>query len=122
MDNNELDLTKVTNEDLAQRLEVLGFKEEEVVAEKVAIKDEIMARLDEKKMDGIIAAGYQFIRTVRLAFTGTSLEDARIFGAIKEAIDTTKLSKLVKNGAEIPGMSKTVYLMVRKVKEKIAEA
>ncbi len=118
----ELDLTKLSNDKLSQRLEVLGFKEEEIVAEKVAIKDEIMVRLDAKKMDGLIAAGYQFIRTVRLAFTGTSLEDARTFGAIKEAVDTTKLSQLVKNGAEIPGMSKSVYLMVRKIKEKGAEA
>ncbi len=116
----ELDLTKLSNEDLAQRLEDLGIKEEEVVAEKVMIKEEIMVRLEEKKMDGMIAGAYQFIKTVRMAFK-TSLDQARELGATKEAVDNAKLTKLVKSGVEVPGAGTTVYLQVRKLKVKEEE-
>ncbi len=114
---NPEELATATKEQLVEAYIRIGMKEEEVKAEKDALKEELLSRMD---TDSEIVGQYSVTRARRVSFS-TTIDQARDLGAIKEAVDNDALKKMAANGMEIPGMKVTVYPLVRdlnKVKEK----
>lgn len=105
-------------EDLVERIERLNYKEEEVVAEKVEIRNEIGLRLKKEKRDSKIVGDWALTVYKKVTFK-TSVPEAREFGATKteEKIDLDKLKKLYKAGANIPGIVESEQLRMSKVNQ-----
>jgi regulator of replication initiation timing len=110
---NTEDLQKQSKEALIERLEVLNAEEEQIMAEIVMIREELLDRLTEENKDGELIGEYSVTRAKRITFK-TSVEEARQLGAIKTAVDTDVLRKLYNKGVEVPGAIETYYLSVRK--------
>ncbi len=110
------DLTNATKEQLVEAYAEACEKEEEIKAEKQVIKEELMSRMD---TDAEIIGDYSVSKVKRVTFE-TSVEDARRFGAVKEAIDTQVLSKVFKAGQEVPGVKVTQYLLIKNVQQEKA--
>lgn len=113
---NPEDLLKFTKEELINKLEELNIANEDLMASMVMIREEVMARLDEEKKDGEIIGDFSVTKTKRVTFK-TSIEQAEELGAVKKAVDTTKLKKLYDKGIKIPETNVTVYLSVRKLNQ-----
>jgi hypothetical protein len=62
--------------------------------------------------DGTIVGEFSVVRAKRPSFSKVTMDTAREFGAVKESIDTDKLSKLMKKGIEVPGVTFTEYVLV----------
>ncbi len=107
-------LPNATNEELVQAYIDAGIKEEELKAEKDAIKEELLARM---KTDAMMVGSYAVNKIKRVSFK-TTIDDARNLGAVKEAVDTDVLKKLYQNGVDVPGSAVTVYIQVREVTKK----
>ena len=110
------DVLNFSKEKLINKLEELNIANEDTMASMVMIRTEIMARLDEEKKDGELIGDYSVSKSKRVTFK-TSIEQAEELGAIKKAVDTTKLKKLHDKGVEIPGTNITVFLSVRKLNQ-----
>lgn len=81
-------------------------------------KDELRDRLIKMKISGTkTKSGYFVTRQRRLSFTDVPLSLSRELGCIKEAPDTTKLSKLYKEGVKIAGVKNTEFVSIRESKE-----
>lgn len=111
---NPEDLQNFTKEKLIEKLEELNITNEEVMANMVMIREEMLHRLDEEKKDGEIIGEFSVTKTKRVTFK-TSIEQAEELGAVKKAVDTTKLKKLYDKGIKIPETNITVYLSVRRL-------
>ena len=107
---------KFTKEELINKLEELNIANEDLMASMVMIREEVMARLDEEKKDGEIIGDFSVTKTKRVTFK-TSIEQAEELGAVKKAVDTTKLKKLYDKGIKIPETNVTIYLSVRKLNQ-----
>lgn len=114
---NPEELLTLSKEDLIKKLEEFNIANEEVMANLVMIREELMARLDDEKKDGELIGDYSVSKTKRVTFK-TSVEQAEELGAVKKAVDTTKLKKLHDKGIEVPGTNITVYLSIRKLPQK----
>lgn len=106
-------LAVMTREEMVKRYENLNVVLEAIEAEQDAIKTSLMATM---KSDAEVISGYSVSKAKRVSFK-TPLEDARALGAVCEAVDTKILKNLYTNGVEIPGVSVTEYLSVRKLKQ-----
>lgn len=111
---NPEDLQNFSKEELINKLDELNIANEDLMASMVMIRTEIMARLDDEKKDGELIGDYSVSKTKRVTFK-TSVEQAEELGAVKKAVDTTKLKKLYDKGVEVPGTNITVYLSIRKI-------
>lgn len=114
--NPEELLTK-TKEELVQELSDRNIENEQRMAEMVMIREELLNRLEEEKIDGEIIGEYQIRKSKRVTFK-TTVEQAKEFGAIKPAVDSSILRKIHNNGIEVPGYTETVYLSVRRLEQK----
>lgn len=96
-----MDLTKLTNEQLAEQWENLNYQEEEIVASKVALREEVMNRL---KNTQEVWGNFVISTRTNYKFTAT-VEQAKLFGAVKveEKVDSIKMKKLYLSGAKVPG-------------------
>lgn len=111
-------IVEMTESELVERYERLGYKEEEVVAEKVEIRNEIGLRLKKQKRDSKIVGDWAVTVYKKVLFK-TTVPQAREFGATKseEKIDLDKLKKLYKAGANIPGVVEAEALRMAKVNQ-----
>lgn len=111
-------LIEMSLEELVDRVERLNYKEEEVVAEKVEIRNEIAIRLKKEKRDSKIVGDWALTLYKKVLFK-TTVVQAREFGATKseEKIDLDKLKKLYKAGANIPGVQEAESLRMSKVNQ-----
>ena len=110
------ELVSASKEQLVEAYLDVGRREEEVAAEKQAIKEEILTRMD---TDSEVVGNYSVTKAKRVSFSVT-LDQARSLGAIKEAVDNDALKKMAAGGTEIPGMKVSLYPVIRelgKVKE-----
>ena len=114
------DLLTLSKEKLIEKLEEFNIKNEEVMANMVMIREELLHRLEEEKKDGERIGEYAVTKAKRVSFK-TTLEEAKELGAIKEAVNTDTLKRLYNKGIEVPGVSVTTYLSVRRLKQEEAE-
>jgi len=117
---NPEDLIKLSKEKLIDKLQEFNLQEEQVMASMVMIRTEILARLEEEKIDGCLVGEYSVTKAKRVSFK-TSLEEAQELGAIKQAVDINTLRKLHNKGIKVPGTSITIYLSVRRISQDEAE-
>ena len=111
-------LAEMSLQELVERVERLNYKEEEVVAEKVEIRNEIGMRLKKEKRDSKIVGDWAVTLYKKVLFK-TTVTQAREFGATKseEKIDLDKLKKLYKAGANIPGVVEAESLRMSKLNQ-----
>lgn len=117
---NPEELQKLSKERLVQILENNNIASDQLMAEMVIIREEILHRLEEEKKDGELIGEYSVTKAKRINFK-TSLEEAEEFGAVKKAVDTAVLKKLHDKGVKVPGVNITIYLSVRRLKQEEAE-
>lgn len=113
---NPEDLLEMTKEQLIEKLQEINLENEQVMASLVMIREELLTRLKEEKKDGEIIGEYSVKKAIRVSFN-TEIEKARELGAVKEAVDTSILRKLDKQGVEVPGKKETEYLSVRRLSQ-----
>lgn len=94
--------------------------EEEIAAQKAAIKDEFNARLEQKKRDSIEIGESIVTRYPKLYTNGVALDTARKYGAVKveEKVNGALLVKLAKSGQKIEGIEERWELRISKTKKK----
>lgn len=106
-----------STKELVESYAKLQFQKEEMEAAEKVIKEALLEHLDKMKLDSQLVSNWSISRARRVSFK-TDIEIARSLGAIKEAVDDTKLRQLDKSGVEIPGKQVTVYLLIRDMSQK----
>lgn len=89
---------------------------EELEAMRSVISEELLTRLKKDNLNGKVVDSYAISRVKRVNVK-TKLEDARLFGAVMETVDTKVLKELHNKGVEIPDVVETEYLLVRNVEQ-----
>jgi len=119
---NPEDLLKLSKEELVEKLWKFNTKYDDAMASMVMIRQEILTRLEEEKKDGELVGEYELSKRVRINIK-TPIEKARELGATKEeeVIDRPKLTSLHKFGVKIEGITETIYLSVRRIKQEEQE-
>lgn len=94
-------IANATKEQLVERYIELGYKTEEIEAEKQVLKEEILARL---KDNGEVIGHYTVTRVKKnlYKFGTMTIEQARDFGAVKEMVDNKVLEGLYQKGVKLP--------------------
>ena len=110
------DIIEWSKQKLVDELEKLNDRNEDIMASMVAIRTELLHRLEEENKDGELIGEYSVTRAKRVTFK-TDLEDAMELGAVKQVPDTTALKKLYNKGIEIPKTIITTYLSVRRLSQ-----
>jgi hypothetical protein len=111
---NPTDLMEATKEALITRLEALNDTNDSILDEMVAIRSELLARLEEENKDGEVIGDYSIKKTKRTNYR-TTLQQAEELGAVKKAVDADILKKLTDKGVAVPGMSTTTFLTVKRI-------
>lgn len=109
----------MSQEELLERFERIGYKEEELGAEKSEIRQELGIRLKKEKLDSKLVGEWMITIYSATRFS-TTLAQARELGAIKteEIVDLGKLKKLHSAGAKVPGVQTKESLRIAKLREK----
>lgn len=116
-----MDFTNVTPDkvlelkeaELCELDENLSFQLEEIDATKKVIREELAKRM---KNEGEVYGDFQVSKAQRLVWAEVKIEQAKEFGAVKDAVDSPKLTKLYKAGAKLPFEPKvTEYLMIKRL-------
>jgi len=94
-------IAKATKEQLVERYLELGYKIEEVEAERQILKEEILLKL---KDNGEVIGHYTVTRVKqqRYNFGKITVDQARDIGAVKEQVDNDVLKKLYLSGVKLP--------------------
>lgn len=94
--------------------------EEEVAAQKSAIKEEFMHRLADKKRDSIEVGESIVTRYPKVYTNGVNIETARKYGAIKveEKVNGAVITKLYKSGVKVEGVEERWEIRISKAKRK----
>ena len=116
-DVEEKPLSELTWDELLVKREALLQFIENLEAAKAALSEEFMARLQQEKISGKVVGNWSISKATRITFKLT-VDQAREFGAVKESVDQTVLKNAYFNGAQVPGMQKTEYPIVREVEKK----
>lgn len=116
--SNPLELPQMSDQDLVVLYDRTRIEEDELHSQAVTIRQELRARLDERKLKSTIAGQHAITAFDRITFR-TSVEEARDFGAVKtkEVTDTVLLRKLYDAGEKIPGVQVTPDARITSVKE-----
>lgn len=104
------ELQTIPKEKLLQEYDKLRYKEEQIVAEKVALKEEILARM---KRDAEVWGLFSVTKSIRPNYKSVKLETAKELGAVIEAVDTKMLAKLHSKGVKIDGLKETIVLLIK---------
>lgn len=112
----EQQLSQLSWEELLTKREKLLAAIEELEAEKSVLSDEFLTRLKDENISGKVIGNWSISKATRISFAVT-IDQAREFGAVKEAIDQAILKKQYLQGANVPGIKRTEYAMVREVEQ-----
>ena len=128
------DLIEMTEAELIDRYEKLGYQEEEVVAEKIEIRNEISVRLKKSKLDSKMIGDWAVTlykkvvvktpdkRTDKVAYEAF-MEKMRELGLVKEVtelkIETGKAKMLFKSGVKVPGTIEEEKMRMTKVNQEV---
>ena len=112
------DLLKLSKEELVEKLWKFNLTYDDAMASMVMIRQEILARFEDQGLSGESIGEYELSKRVRINIK-VPIEKARELGATKEqeTIDRPKLSSLHKSGVKIEGVTETIYLSVRRIKQ-----
>jgi len=118
MNLNDIDnISELTDEQLAKLDLKARYLFDEIVSAQSVIRNELLTRLKEQKLDGKIL-GDQYVSIVKkVLFTDVPLAFAKELGATKEAVDTARLRSLYESGAKIKGAKISEYVLIREVKK-----
>lgn len=110
------EILEMSLEDLVTLYVDTREQEEDIAAQKTAVKQEIIERLKKAKLDGTQVGNYAVTKFKMITFA-TTLEDAKKYGAVKteEKPDTTILRKLFDKGEKIPGANEREELRVKEI-------
>jgi len=128
------DLIEMTEAELIDKYEKLGYQEEEVVAEKIEIRNEIGQRLKKSKLDSKMIGDWAVTlykkvvvktpdkRTDKVAYEAF-MEKMRELGLVKEVtelkIETGKAKMLFKSGVKVPGTIEEEKIRMAKVNQEV---
>ena len=128
------DLIEMTEAELIDRYEKLGYQEEEVVAEKIEIRNEIGQRLKKSRLDSKMIGDWAVTlykkvvvktpdkRTDKVAYEAF-MEKMRELGLVKEVtelkIETGKAKMLFKSGVKVPGTIEEEKIRMAKVNQEV---
>ena len=128
------DLIEMTEAELIDRYEKLGYQEEEVVAEKIEIRNEIGQRLKKSKLDSKMIGDWAVTlykkvvvktpdkRTDKVAYEAF-MEKMRELGLVKEVtelkIETGKAKMLFKSGVKVPGTIEEEKIRMAKANKEV---
>lgn len=109
-----------TKENLVNRYQEIGFKIEELEAEKMIIREEIMAKL---KDSGEVIGHFTVTKVERTNynFSKITLDQARDLGAIKEAVDNDILKNLYLKKVKLPvepTVTVITYPLIKEIESK----
>lgn len=112
------DLLKLSKEELVEKLQEINLAYDDSMASMVMIRQEILTRFEDENKDGELIGEYELSKRIRINIK-TPIEKARELGATKEeeVIDRPKLTSLHKSGVKIEGVTETIYLSVRRIKQ-----
>ncbi len=112
------DLLTLSKEKLIDKLQALNLQEEQRMASMVMIREEILARFKEEKINGEVIGEFSVTKSQRITFK-TTIEEAGELGAVIQApkINTKTLRQLHDSGAKVPGVQKKIYLSVRRLSQ-----
>ena len=128
------DLIEMTEAELIDKYEKLGYQEEEVVAEKIEIRNEISVRLKKSKLDSKMIGDWAVTlykkvvvktpdkRTDKVAYEAF-MEKMRELGLVKEVtelkIETGKAKMLFKSGVKVPGTIEEEKIRMAKANKEV---
>lgn len=109
------DLKQYSKEQLVQLYVDLGSEEEQIVAAKIELRNELHDRIAD---DGEVIGNYQVTKTKTYSFPDVTIEQARELAATDETKSTKKLKVAFLKGADIPcNITNSVRVMEIKDKE-----
>ena len=108
------DLSTLSKQILVETLATRNMVLDEIEAELVMIRQELLHRLEEENKDGELIGEYSVTKAKRITFK-TTLEQAQILGAVTTSVDKIVLRKLHNKGIKVPGVEITTYLSVRRL-------
>lgn len=108
--------SEMSDEELVSEMEHVNTLIEQLQAGVMIFKEELQNRLEADKVNGRIIGNKTVTIVSRVSFA-TTLEQAREFNAIAEAVDTKMLKKMHDNGVPIPGVKVSRFLSVRDIKD-----
>ena len=116
------EILKMKVEDLVEFYVATRDEQDQLEAQRQAVKVEIMDRLTKAKVDGMQVKDWAVTKFKMVAFK-TSLEDAKKYGAVKveEKPDTTILRKLYNKGEKIAGAEEKEELRVTLIEKEVSE-
>lgn len=130
------ELIEMTEAQLIDRYEKLGYQEEETVAEKIEIRNEISVRLKKSKLDSKMIGDWAITiykqvtvkvpdkRTSKVAYE-SFMEKMKELGLVKEVtelkIETGKAKMLFKSGVKVPGTIEEEKMRMAKVNQEVKE-
>jgi len=103
-------ITEVTKEALVKQLVKVRLKISEMTDHQVVLRQEMLDRL---KNDGEIIAGHTVSKAKRVSWK-VDMAQAEELGAIKKAVDTAVLKKILDSGVDVPH-SVTEYLLIKEI-------
>lgn len=126
-----VEIQSLSKEELVDLYNRSAAEVEELQSAQKVIRDELLIKIDS---DGEVIGTTQVIKAEKINVT-TSVEDAAQFGATLQEVDPEKISledavnlgavrtivdapmirKLVRKGADIPGIEKTAYIIIKPV-------
>lgn len=104
------ELPTISKEKLLEEYDKLRYKEEQIEAEKVALKEEILSRM---KYNAEVWGFFSVTKSVRPNYKSVKLEIAKELGATTEAVDTKALARLHSKGVQIEGLKETIVLLIK---------
>jgi hypothetical protein len=111
-------LLELSKQQLIDKLQEYNLIYDEAMEVLVMIRSELMTRLDEENKDGELIGEYEVAKRKRINIK-VPVEKARELGATKEeeVVDNAKIKNLYASGVKIEGVTETIYLSVRRVKQ-----
>ncbi len=114
----EVAISELTWDQLLARREAVIALQEELEAELSVVKDEIVARLDEEKINGKIVGDKNIsVRTVYSTDKETAKELGAITVSTSERVNTTIIKELFQKGIEIKNLQITKTPLVTEVRK-----
>ena len=104
-------------EELVDHIEKANLVVEETKTSIGVLKQEVLKRLKDMKIDGTKVGEYNLSKAKRLITSDVKMSEAEEYGAIKKSIDSYKLKKLISKGVRIKGIKWSTYLIMRRIEK-----
>lgn len=114
----DINLEEMNDLDLAHRLQEMLVAQEHIEAGIRVLKDEMLDRLIKEGVKAKNIGNHSYTMAERSSYPELTIESAEALGAVKvetkKSIDTAKVKKLVKAGADIK-VELSPYLTIRSI-------